>query len=222
MKEIVLLGDRNTGFLTHRELDAAITRLPDGVHAHWVGTDTPEAMCTSGADAIWVVPGSPYRNDAVVYSAITSARTSGQPFLGTCGGFQYTVIEFARNVAGMADADHAETSSETGTLMVGRLACGLMGEERRVTTVPGTRMHALCGDVPFAGFHWCHYGLSPRYVDLLTASGLVIGAYADDGGVEAVELPGHPFFQATLFQPQMGALDGRPLHPVIEAFAAVI
>ena len=221
MKEIVLLGDRNTEFLTHRELDAAITLLPDGVQAQWIGTDAPEAMRTADADALWVVPGSPYRNDAVVYSAITSARTSGQPFLGTCGGFQYTVIEFARNVAGVVDAGHAETSPDGGTLVVGRLACSLVGEERRVTTVPGTRMHALCG-VPFAGFHWCNYSLSPRYVDLLTASGLVMSAHADDAGVEAVELPGHSFFLATLFQPQVGALDGRPLHPVIAAFAAAL
>jgi CTP synthase (UTP-ammonia lyase) len=222
MKQIVLLGDRDTGFLTHRELDAAITRLPDGVHAHWVATDAPEAMRTSDADAVWVVPGSPYRNDAVVYSAITSARTSGQPFLGTCGGFQYTVIEFARNVAGVADADHAETSSDGGALVVDRLACSLVAEERRVTAAPGTRMHALCGGEPFLGFHWCTYGLSTRYVDRLAASGLVISAHADDAGVEAVELPGHPFFLATLFQPQVGALEGRPLHPVIAAFAAAL
>jgi CTP synthase (UTP-ammonia lyase) len=92
MKNIFLLGDRDANSVTHRELDAAIGLLPGGVKARWVGTDTPDAAWTSQADALWVVPGSPYRNDAVVYSAITSARTSGQPFLGTCGGFQYAVV----------------------------------------------------------------------------------------------------------------------------------
>ena len=222
MKNIFLLGDRDTNSVTHRELDAAIGLLPSGVRARWVGTDTPDAMQTLDADAVWVVPGSPYRNDAAVYSAITSARTSGQPFLGTCGGFQYAVVEFARNVAGIADADHAETTPDGSNLVVGRLACSLIGQERDVTAVPGTRMHDLCGDAPFVGFHWCNYGLAPAYADRLAEHGLVIAARADDAGVEAVELPNHPFFLATLFQPQIGSIAGRPLHPVIEAFVAAI
>jgi CTP synthase (UTP-ammonia lyase) len=167
MKRIVLLGDRDVASPTHRELDAAVASLPDGVTAQWVGTDTTEAMQTLSADGLWVVPGSPYRSDAAVYLAITSARTSGQPFLGTCGGFQYTVIEFARHVAGVPDAGHAETAPpDKASLVVERLQCSLVGQARSVVAVPGTRMHSLCGSAPFPGFHWCNYGLSPRYTTL--------------------------------------------------------
>jgi len=222
VKNIFLLGDRDSSSPTHRELDAAIELLPGGVTARWVGTDSPDAVRTSQADAVWVVPGSPYRNDAAVYSAISSARTSGQPFLGTCGGFQYAVVEFARNVAGIADADHAETTPDGNTLVIGQLACSLIAQERNVTAISGTRMHALCGDAPFVGFHWCNYGLAAVYADRLVERGLVIAARADDAGVEAVELPNHPFFLATLFQPQIGSIAGKPLHPVIEAFVASI
>jgi CTP synthase (UTP-ammonia lyase) len=222
MKNILLLGDRDGDSVTHRELDAAIGLLPSGVRARWVGTDTPEALRTSQADALWVVPGSPYRNDAAVYFAIKSARTSSQPFLGTCGGFQYAVVEFARNVAGIADADHAETTPGGTNLVVGRLACSLVGQERHVTAVAGTRTHDLCGHAPFVGFHWCNYGLAPAYADRLEEHGLVIAALADDAGVEAVELRNHPFFLATLFQPQIGSIAGRPLHPVIDAFVGAV
>jgi CTP synthase (UTP-ammonia lyase) len=222
MKNIFLLGDRDPSSVTHRELDAAITLMPSGVSARWVGTDTPDAIRTSRADAVWAVSGSPYRNDAAVYSAIRSARESGQPFLGTCGGFQYAVVEFARNVAGIADAGHAETMPDGSHPVVGRLACSLIGQERQVTAVPGTRMHDLCGDTPFVGFHWCSYGLAPAYADRLVEHGLVIAAHADDAGVEAVELPNHPFFLATLFQPQIGSIAGQMLHRVIEAFVAAI
>jgi len=218
MKDLVLLGDRDVRFRTHRELDAAIAQLPSHVHARWVGTDTPAAASTGEADGLWVVSGSPYRDDAAVYAAINTARTTGQPFLGTCGGFQYAVIEFARNAAGIADADHAETATGTNSLVVDRLACGLVGEERTVRSVAGTRVASLCGEAPFVGFHWCNYGLSPDYIDRLVRSGLVVSATADDAGVEAVELPGHPFFIATLFQPQVGAAAGQPLHPIIRAF----
>ncbi|HEY6507026.1 MAG TPA: hypothetical protein VIY56_03380, partial [Vicinamibacterales bacterium] len=104
MKQVVVLGDRDAASPTHRALDAALTLFPDGVRASWIGTDTPEAARVSSADALWVVPGSPYRDDDAVYAAIAAARTSGQPFLGTCGGFQYAVVEFARNVAGLGGA----------------------------------------------------------------------------------------------------------------------
>ena len=60
------------------------------------------------------------------------------------------------------------------------------------------------------------------YVDRLVEHGLVISARADDAGVEAVELPDHPFFLATLFQPQMTALSGAGLHPIIRAFVVAV
>ena len=222
LKNIYLLGDRDASAVTHRELDAAVRLLPHGVRAHWVGTDTPDALRTAEADGLWAVSGTLYRNDAAVYAAIKTARTSGQPFLGTCGGFQYAVVEFARNVAGIAGAEHAETAPDADQRVVDRLACTLVGQERSVTAIPGTRMHDLCGSAPFIGFHWCNYGIAPAYADRLANHGLRIAAWADDAGIEAVELPDHPFFMATLFQPQVGSVAGRSLHPVIQAFAAAV
>jgi CTP synthase (UTP-ammonia lyase) len=222
MKDIVVLGDRDPRSVTHRELDAAITLLPNGVTARWVRTDTAGALRTADADALWVMSGTPYRNDAAVYSAITTARTSGQPFLGTCGGFQYTVVAFARHVAGIAGAEHAENAPSADQLVIDRLACSLVGVTRDVTAIPGTRMHDLCGGAPFVGFHWCSYGIAPAFLDRLAECGLRITATADDAGVEAIELSEHPFFLATLFQPQVGALARQSLHPVIQGFVAAV
>src|SRR3954470_17839164 len=117
MKDIVLLGDRVDSF-THREFDALIEQLAPTVRVRWVATDSPDAKRTTDADGLWVASGSPYRDDDVVYAAIQAARTSGQPFLGTCSGFQYTVVEFARNVADLADAGHAETAPADSSLVV--------------------------------------------------------------------------------------------------------
>lgn len=221
MKTLVLLGDRNPNVVTHRELDATLTRLPEGIHANWIATDAPDATKRAAeADALWVVSGSPYRNDAVVCASIRNARISGQPFLGTCAGFQYAVVEFARNAAGIENASHAETAAGAGDPVVDRLTCSLIGEEREVTAVEGTRLYEITGAGPFTAFHWCNYGLAPAWADRLTQHGLVISARAEDAGVEAIELPGHPFFLATLFQPQIGALAGRPLSPIIEALLA--
>jgi CTP synthase (UTP-ammonia lyase) len=64
----------------------------------------------------------------------------------------------------------------------------------------------------------CSYGLDPAYLDKLTQAGVVFSAHDDAGDVRALELPGHPFFLGTLFQPELAG-DGTRAHPVIRAFA---
>jgi CTP synthase (UTP-ammonia lyase) len=214
---IALLGDRNLELVTHRELDAALGLFPDWADGAWVATDSDVEAALDAVDGLWVVPGTPYRDDDAVYAAIGRARHEGLPLLGTCGGFQYAVVELARSLAGI-DARHAETDPDTDGLVVAPLQCSLVGEQRSVTCVPGTRLAAICGTEPFAGFHWCRYGLADAFEERLVAAGVVVSARAPDAGVEGIELSSHPFFLATLFQPQVGVLAGRPLHPLIAAF----
>jgi CTP synthase (UTP-ammonia lyase) len=214
---IAVVGDRDPAHLTHRELDAALALMPAGVEARWVATDGPDATRLDRFDALWIAPGTPYRDDRPVFAAIEHARRDGIPILGTCGGFQHMVVEFARNVAGIADAAHAETAPAAAVHAVTPLACSLEGEVRQVTTVPGTRVAELCGPGPFAGFHWCNYGVEPAILDRLVDAGLVVSATAPDAGVEAVELPDHNFYVATLFQPQAGSSETGTLHPLIGA-----
>jgi CTP synthase (UTP-ammonia lyase) len=223
---IAVVGDRDTSLLTHRELDAAIARLPTSVQASWVGTDrlgvherTPSPFM-QGVDGVWLAPGTPYRDDDAVYTLLREVRERGIPFLGTCGGFQYALVEFAHNVAGIADAVHAESDPGARDPVVGLLGCSLVGARRTVTAVPSTRLAAYTGTVPFHAFHWCNYGLQQQWIPQLEDAGLVVSANAEDAGVEAVELPSHPFFVATLFQPQVGAANGSPLHPLIGALCA--
>jgi CTP synthase (UTP-ammonia lyase) len=214
---ILALGDRNPEYLTHRELDAAFLLMPDGVECSWTATDTSQARDLESADAVWLLPGTPYRDDAAAYAAVDYCRRSGTPFLGTCGGFQYACVELARTLAGITSAAHAETDPDADELIVVPLQCSLYGETRQVEPVPGTRLAAFCGDAPFAGFHWCGYGLSQRVEAHLQSAGIVISARAADAGVEAIELSDHPFFIATAFQPQIGAGESGALHPLISA-----
>jgi CTP synthase (UTP-ammonia lyase) len=207
---IAALGDRNTAFLTHREIDATMALEP---RIRWVGTEDARI---DGYDGLWVVPGTPYRDEDAVMTAIRFAREEGMPILGTCGGFQHMALEYARNVLGIAGAAHAETDPGGETIVVGALACSLVGEVRTVTPVPGTRLAAICGSEPFPGFHFCNYGLA---ADL---PGVVVSAHADDAGVEAFELPDHPFYLATLFQPQVGTAERGSLHPVLGALLAAV
>jgi CTP synthase (UTP-ammonia lyase) len=220
--KIVALGDRDPSFLTHRELDAAFELMPEGVECAWAASDSAEARELDAADGVWLLPGTPYRDDAVAYAAIDHCRVSGKPFLGTCGGFQYACVGLARAIAGVRGAAHAEVDPDADDRVIEPLQCSLYGERRLVVPVSGTALAMICGDEPFTGFHWCGYGLSERFEAVLQAGGVVISAYARDAGAEAIELPDHPFFLATAFQPQVGTSESHRLHPLIAGFLAAV
>lgn len=220
MISLVLLGDHDPAVVTHRALDALAARLAPDVELRWLGTDAVGGVDLDSVGGVWVGPGTPYADEAAVLAILARRRERGLPTLGTCGGFQHMVVEFARDVAGIAGAAHEETEPTATDVVVAALECRLVGEVRQVTCVPGTRLAAICGVDPFPGFHYCGYGVNPARQRDLEAAGLVLSAYAPDAGVEAIELPGHPFYVGTLFQPQMTVLDGGPVHPLVTAFVA--
>jgi Glutamine amidotransferase class-I len=156
---ILALGDRDPAHLTHRELDAAFGLMPTDVECGPTATDSPEARELDAVDGVWLLPGTPYRDDGAAYAAVAHCRASGTPFLGTCGGFQYACVELARSLAGIDGPAHVESDPDGETIVIGALACSLYGERREVTPVPGTRLAEICGSAPFIGFHWCGYGL---------------------------------------------------------------
>src|SRR6185312_5609104 len=126
-----LVGDRDDSITAHRAIPPAIElasrALGVSVAYNWIGTDTiADDAPFESLDAIWVIPGSPYRNMDGALRAITFARTRGIPFLGTCAGFQHAIIEHARSTLGWADAEHAETAPNATRAVVTALACSLV------------------------------------------------------------------------------------------------
>lgn len=212
---IALVGE-DRGHRSHRELNALRRQLP--VPTAWVATDA--GIDVTAYDGVWLVPGSPYADDAAALRAITAAREHGVPFLGTCGGMQYAVVSFVRDVLGGA-ATHAEADGVGDDNVVAPLACSLQGEARTVTPVAGTRF-ASWVDGPFEGMHFCGYAPTPEAVARLVDAGVVVGATAPDAGAEVLEFPDHPFFVTSMFQPHVGALAGAPVHPLVAAFVAAV
>ena len=128
---IAIVGDLDPAKHSHRELEAARSLLGSDVETTWVATDSPAmagiAAGTTAYDGVWIAPGSPYADDAAVLSVIRFARESGLPLLGTCGGMQYAVVEFVRDVLGRPGT-HAEVDGVGADNAVGALACSLVGE----------------------------------------------------------------------------------------------
>jgi CTP synthase (UTP-ammonia lyase) len=168
-------------------------------------------------DGVWVAPGSPYRSLDGALAAIRVAREHAIPLIGTCGGFQHVVLEYARNVLGVRDAHHAEYDPYASTLFVTPLACALAGQTMSVEIIAGSSAARAYGTTSATERYYCNFGLNSEYLPRLQAAGLVVSGVDQDGEVRIVELRDHPFFVATLFVPQVSSARGTP-HPLVTAF----
>ena len=217
---IAVVGDYRPDNQTHTAIAEAVAHASSGVDVRWVGTDVVArdgSDSLAGAAGVWVASGSPYKSFDGALEAIRWARTKDVPLLGTCGGFQHAVIEFARNVAGIEGADHAEYESGGSVMVVDALACSLAGQTMDVTLIPGSRAHAAYGRDSTTERYYCSFGLNPTYTPALVDHGLIISGTDPEGEPRIIELPDHPFFVATLFVPQTSSTPDRP-HPLVAAF----
>ena len=217
--KLALVGDRSPAVRAHGRIPLLIDALRrrDGIvlDPYWI--PSTEAEDLEGFDGIWVVPGSPYTDPEKVVAAVATARTREIPFLGTCGGFQHAILHLARDLAGIENAHHAEYGL-TETDVIVPLECSLVGHEGPIAYTPGTLIARIAGVERSLERYHCAYGISPSYVEVLEQAGVVFGAHDEDGAPRALELPGHPFFLGTLFQPELAG-DGTRPHAVVRAFA---
>ncbi|MFM9695612.1 CTP synthase C-terminal region-related (seleno)protein [Streptomyces europaeiscabiei] len=220
---LALVGDRSPDVVSHSRipllLDALAGRDRLVLDAYWIPSEDAAADegAVRGFDAVWVVPGSPYRSEAGVLSAIRTAREEGIPFLGTCGGFQHALLEYARHECGLTRVAHAETEPDAEDFLIEPLACSLIGHEATVVVEPGSLAQSVMNAERSVERYFCAYGPT-RHLDTLRAHGLRFSGRDEAGHVRIAELPGHPFFLATLFQPELAGDGSRP-HPVVRAFA---
>jgi CTP synthase (UTP-ammonia lyase) len=221
---LALVGDRSASVRAHTRIpgliDALARRDQLVLDPYWIPTqDAAAPGAVEGFDAIWVVPGSPYRSEAGAVAATRTARERLVPFLGTCGGFQHALLEFARAVCGLTGVTHAENEPGAGDGLITELSCSLVGHERTVRVAPGTLAERVIGAEQTVERYHCSYGLNSAYLEVLRAHGMVFSGVDESGEVRIAELPGHPFFLLTLFQPELAG-DGTRPHPVIRALAA--
>jgi CTP synthase (UTP-ammonia lyase) len=222
MVNIALVGDYDAGITAHLAIPealrlAAVARA-SAVDFEWVPTEQiTTAQRLSNFDGLWCVPGSPYRSMDGALRAIQFARTSGRPFLGTCGGLQHAVIEYARHVLGWADAEHAETAPAAARPVISLLECALVEAKEGLVLLPDTHIRESYGRDEIVEGYRCRYGLNPVLLGELTSGNMKIAARSKSGEVRALELRGHPFFVLTLFQPERAALGGV-LPPLVRSF----
>mgnify|MGYP003704031089 FL=1 len=204
------------------------------VRIRWVSSDDLEDPETAdrtlaGVHGIVVPGGFGWRGIEGKVQAARFARERGVPYLGLCLGLQCAVIEFARNVAGLAGANSSEFDPATAHAVI-----DLLPEQKDVTDLggsmrlgaqpchvkPGTRAADLYGEAVVYERHRHRYEVNPAHHEVLERHGLVISGASPDGRLaEIVELPDHPFYMAGQFHPELRSRPTRP-HPLFRGFVA--
>jgi CTP synthase (UTP-ammonia lyase) len=225
MKSIALLGEFTPTFKPHIATNAAIEHscadLDVDLDCVWISTEEIDSSLFARFSGVWVTPGSPYKNMTKTLGAIQYAREHDIPCFGTCGGFQHMIIEYARNVLGFRDAEHAEYDPYASDLFVSELACSLAGREMKLNFVEGSRVAQIYGSLTASEEYYCNFGVNPAKVRLLKTGPLHISGSDAEGEIRVIELPAHPFFLGTLFVPQTHSTPEQP-HPLINAFISSV
>jgi len=182
--------------------------------------DPSRVEVLEGYDGIMVLPGFGARGAEGKIMAAGFARERGIPFLGICFGMQLAVVEFARNVAGLKDANSTEIDPKTPhpviDLLPEQVGVDRLGGTMRLgaqATIlePGTLAYRLYGQPVIFERHRHRYEVNPAYWDLLQRKGMVFSGYSPDKRrIEVIELPDHPFYLGTQFHPEFKSRPGKP------------
>ncbi len=225
IKAIALLGEYTPTFPPHASTNAAIGHskkmLEVEITADWISTDDIDHKLFEQYSGLWIAPGSPYKNMEKTLWAIRHARENNIPCFGTCGGFQHMVIEYARNVLGFKDAQHAEYDPYASSLFISQLACSLAGREMPLDFAPGSKVAASYGGLSATEHYYCNFGVNPDCVATLKQGPLTISGSDAEGEIRVIEHPEHPFFIGTLFVPQARSTPEKP-HPLVTAFLKTV
>ncbi|MEN3324600.1 CTP synthase [Mariniflexile soesokkakense] len=198
----------------------------ESVHSEYLNEDNIK-LKLAHLDGVLVAPGFGERGIEGKIDAVRFVRENNVPFFGICLGMQMAVIEFARNVLNLKDADSTEMSPDTKNPVI-----GLMEDQKTITDKGGTmrlgawdcdlKMGSAVRDIYKAESikerHRHRYEFNSKYKQQMEAAGLIAtGLNPETGLVEIVELPSHPWFVGVQYHPEYKSTVANP-HPLFVAF----
>ncbi len=200
------------------------------IHSEHIDANSAARMF-EGIDGILVAPGFGERGIEGKIATVRYARENNIPFFGICLGMQMTVIEYARTVLGLADANSTEMNPDTknpvidlmesqktitdkgGTMRLGSWKCNIK---------EGTLAHQIYGKTQIEERHRHRYEYNNTYATQLESAGLISsGINPDTGLVEIIELKNHPFFIGVQYHPEYKSTVANP-QPIFVSFVAAI
>jgi CTP synthase len=201
------------------------------VHLHYLDSEGLDAATIAKElrphDAILVPGGFGDRGAEGKIAAIRYARENGVPFFGICLGMQMAVVEFARNVCGLEDANSAEFDTSTPHPVIHLMPEQVQVKDKGATMrlgaypcllAPGSTAASVYGSLEISERHRHRYEVNNLYRESLQEAGLQLSGLSPDGKlVEIVELPAHPYFVGCQFHPEFKSRPHAP-HPLFVRF----
>lgn len=219
---IGIIGDydgRPSHLATNEALRHCAAKLGLYLATEWIATDLLEEGASqklTGYDGLWCAPGSPYKSMAGAVNAIQYARENNIPFIGTCGGFQHAVIEYARNVIKIKELMEDDFDPYAPNRFITALSCSLVGQERHILIDRNSSIYPIYGTSEMIEKYNCSFGVSKDFQEQLAKNGFLTAGTDEQGEARIMVMEGKRFYIATLFQPQLSSTPETP-HPLILA-----
>jgi CTP synthase (UTP-ammonia lyase) len=228
IKEIGIIGDfhnsKSQGAIAD-SIEHSNAFLGTNTSFQWIDTTLLDnvnyADSLNKLSGIWSASGSPFKSLNGALNAIKYARENMIPHIGTCGGYQHSIIEYARNVLGYKNAQHEEYSDEPGSRFIGKMTCSLRDTKGKVRILENTASRSIYDRNEIEVDYYCSYGLNPDYKSLVLNGDLIIGGIDINEEVRIIELKSHPFFIITAFVPQVDSTYEKP-NPLITEFIKTV
>ena len=219
---IGIIGDydgRPSHLATEEALKHSAVKLQIDLEYEWLPTemfDSGESQ-PQNFDGLWCAPGSPYKSMNGAINAIKFARENNCPFIGTCGGFQHAVIEFGRNVLQLNELKETGFNPYHPNNYITALTCSLVGQTRHITIKKLSKLYPVYGCTEITEQYNCSFGLNKAFQNLLDKNGFSVIGMDENQEARIMIIEKHPFYIATLFQPQLSSSNENP-HPLITEF----
>ncbi len=222
--KIAVIGEFKSNNLTHVKLNSALEDFSIikncKIEYNWIDTNLLEenpSKILKDYHGIWSAPGSPFNSLKGALNAIEYARNNDVPHLGTCAGFQHSVVEIAKDMLGYEAAQHEEYNPESSELFINKLVCSLAGKTMQVNIKEGTKAFELYRANMASEDYYCNFGINPAFLHKLVHPTLVFSGIDQEDEIRILELTDKRFFMATLFVPQSKSTQENP-HPIISGF----
>jgi CTP synthase (UTP-ammonia lyase) len=222
---VAILGNLNESYEPHYKMIKSFRDFQEkfDFSFEWIPTEdllTDAAQTLDGFSGI-VAGSGPYKSKEGVINGIRFARKNNIPFLGTCSGFGYAVLEFAQDVFNLPLVYHPHENSELppGEIFLQTLnLCGVGLHTISFVPVKGTLTARIYNNKPFVEEEsHCMYGVNQKMIEAFTKEGLIVSGMDEEMEPKIMEYKPNDFFVITLFLPQLKSDRENP-HPLLSAF----
>lgn len=207
-RKIAIVGERDPSERAHRGVESPLARFRRDVdpclNFAWINTATITAgsvdAMLNDKTGVWCAPGCPYESTAGALLTIRHARVARKTFLGTCGGFQHALLEYAQNVLGR-EAEHEDMNPAAREPLIMKLSCSLVGATGPVIATDPVRFADLPGGRESVEELHCNYGFNGNLAGIFQGSSLNFVSHDAEGQIRAFRPEHHPFIRRSTRAP---------------------